>query len=137
MTQTAEEGDAAMAVERQEPLVTRKAEFRDRPAVWRGRLHRMAVLLVALDVVLVSLLAGLRLRQWMWIHTDSPYASMRFDFDINNAHNWGTAVLRQATAKADADPRGGKATDWRHFWPAYVGLYDWVVSGAPRRRISA
>lgn len=131
MTQTADDGDAVFAAGRHEPLASPEAGFRGRSAVLRGRLHRVAVLLVALDVVLVSLLAGLRLRQWMWIHTDAPYASMRFDFDINNAHNWGTAVLRHATAIADADPRGGKATDWRHFWPAYVRLYDRVVREHP------
>lgn len=131
MTRTAEEGVVALDAGRREPPPEDQLALRQRAAVWRGRLHRAAVLTVALDVVLVSLLAGLRLRQWMWVHTDAPYASMRFDFDIGNAHNWGTAVLREATALAAADPRGGKSTDLRHFWPAYVGLYDRVVREHP------
>jgi hypothetical protein len=131
MTQTTEVADAALTAERREPLEGHQAEWRGRPMVWRGRLHRLALLAVALDVVLVALLAGLRLRTWMWIHTDSPYTSMRFDFDISNAHNWGTQVLRTATAMATADPHGGKGADWRHFWPAYVGQYDEVVRQHP------
>lgn len=131
MTQTAEDRDADLAPGQPERSSLRKLERPDRTPIWRGRLHRVALLLVALDVVLISLLGGLRLRQWMWIHTDAPHASMRFDFDINNAHNWGTAVLRDATAVAAADPHGGKAADWRHFWPAYVGLYDQVVRQHP------
>lgn len=131
MMQTAEDSDEVLAAGRREPLARPNATSHSQPAVWRGRLHRLALLLLALDVVLASLLAGLRLRRWMWIHTDAPYASMRFDFDISNAHNWGMAVMRQATALAATDPRGGKAADWRHFWPAYVGLYDRVVREHP------
>lgn len=131
MTQTAEDGDAMLAPERHERPDDCRTNSRGGPARWRGRLHRVAIALVALAVALASLLAGLRLRQWIWIHTDAPYALMRFDFDIDNAHNWGMAVMRQATAIAAADPRGGKATDWRHFWPAYVGLYDFVVKQHP------
>ena len=131
MTQTAEDGEADLAAERHERPDGHRTEPRDRAAVWRGWLHHMAVLAVALDVVLVALLGGLRLRQWMWIHTDSPYASMRFDFDISNAHNWGTQVLRAATANATADPHGRRGADWRHFWPAFVGQYDEVVRQHP------
>lgn len=123
-------GGAVSTAEREE-LLDREPQLSRGAGAWRGRLHRLAVLLIATDVVLAALLGGLRLREWMWIHTDVPHPSLRFDFDIENAHKWGTEILRHAAAKAAADPRGGKATDWRHFWPAYVELYDMVVKDHP------
>lgn len=131
MHDTTANGDAVSTAERGELLDRERAQPTAAPSAWRGRLHRLAVLLIAADVVLAALLGGLRLRQWMWIHTDVPHTSMRFDFDIENAHKWGTEILRHAAAKAAADPRGGRATDWRHFWPAYVELYDRVVKEHP------
>ena len=123
--------EGVLTVERQELLDGRIDVPAPRAADWRGRLQRIAIFMLAMDVVLVSLLSGLRLRQWTWIHTDAPHPSLRFDFDIENAYRWGTDVMRRAAAYAAADPRGGRATDWRHFWPAYVGLYDYVVSQHP------
>lgn len=131
MFDTTGNGDPVSTAERQGLLDADRDPRSRAPGDWRGRLHRLAVLLIAADVVLAALLGGLRLRQWMWIHTDTPQASMRFDFDIENAHKWGTEILRHAAAKAAGDPRGGHATDWRHFWPAYVELYDRVVKEHP------
>lgn len=124
-------GEGVLAVERRELLDERAATPAAGPGVWRGRLQRFAIFMVAMDVVLASLLSGLRLRQRTWIHTDAPHPSLRFDFDIENAYRWGTDVMRRASAYAAADREGAKPTDWRDFWPAYVGLYDYVVAHHP------
>jgi hypothetical protein len=92
---------------------------------------RIFIWVLAIDIVLASLAAGIHLRRWMWIHTDDPHKSLRFDFDIENAHHWGSVILRHATAKALADGKGGRATDWRYFFPAYVELYDMVKADHP------
>jgi hypothetical protein len=98
---------------------------------WRTRFWRLAVYFIALDVILAAVAGGLHLRRWMWIHTDVPYKSLRFDFDIENAHHWGSTILRHANAKALAAGNGGKATDWKYFLPAYYELYDQVMEEHP------
>ena len=97
---------------------------------WARRLARWAVWFVVLDVLAAALLGGLRLRRWMWIHTDAPHPSLRFDANINNAYRWGALVLSHANEKAVAAGKG-KATDWRFFVPAYVGLYREVIREHP------
>ena len=67
----------------------------------------------------------------MWVHTDSPHPSLRFDANITNAYRWGSMILTRANAKAIAAGQGGKATDWRYFLPAYVELYDQVIREHP------
>lgn len=97
----------------------------------RGWLLRIGVWLVVLDVLVVSLLAGVRLRRWMWTHTDSPHPSLRFEPNITNAYRWGSAVLAHAQEKAVAAGTDGKPTDWRYFLPAYFELFREVIREHP------
>jgi hypothetical protein len=97
----------------------------------RARLGRAARIAVVLAIVFGALAAGLRLRQWMWVATDTPHPSMRFDYDIENAFHWGSTVLGMARERAVEADRGGRATDWRYFIPAYLGLYDEVIRQHP------
>ena len=92
---------------------------------------RVAVWFIVLDVLIAAFVVGVRLRQFMWIHTDTPYHSMRFDFDIENAHHWGSTILRHATAKAATAGKGGSGTDWKYFLPAYFELYQQVIDEHP------
>src|SRR5689334_12773413 len=103
MHDTVSNGDAVSTAERHGLLESQPPPPQIAANPWRGRLHRIAIAMIAIDVVVASLLVGLRLRQWMWIHTDVPHSSLRFDFDIENAHKWGTEIVRHAAAKAAAD----------------------------------
>lgn len=96
-----------------------------------GRLRRVAIWVVVLDVILIAGLAGVRLRRWMWVHTDAPHPSLRFDANITNAYRWGSVVLAHAREKAIAADRGGRETDWKYFLPAYVELYREVIREHP------
>ena len=113
----------------------RNGQFADSPSAstgqWRRRFSKLALFLIAVDIVLVAAFSGIQLRRWLWIHTDAPYKSLRFDFDIENAHHWGSVILHHANAKALAAGEGGKATDWKKFLPAYYELYDKVMEEHP------
>jgi hypothetical protein len=86
---------------------------------------------LALVIVAAAVVAGVELRKWMWVHTDAPNKSLRFDFDIENAHRWGSTILRHAHTKALVAGEGGKETDWKYFLPAYYELYDQVIENHP------
>ena len=98
---------------------------------WRRRFSKLALFLIALDIIIVAAIAGVQLRKWLWVHTDAPYKSLRFDYDIENAYHWGSTILRHANAKAVAAGESGKATDWKYFLPAYYELYDQVIEEHP------
>jgi hypothetical protein len=87
--------------------------------------------LIVGDVLVSALLGGVRLRRWMWVHSDSPHPSLRFDANITNAYRWGTLVLSHASEKATAAGKNGKPTDWRYFLPAYVEMYREVIREHP------
>lgn len=86
---------------------------------------------MVLDVLVAALFAGVRLRRWMWTHTDAPHPSLRFNANITNAYRWGSVVLAHAQEKALAAGKGGKATDWRYFFPAYFELFREVIREHP------
>ncbi|MDB5329298.1 MAG: hypothetical protein JWP03_449 [Phycisphaerales bacterium] len=96
-----------------------------RPWDLRGNFQRAAVGVLVACVLAASLLSGLRLRVWLWEKTRQPDTYLRLNFDIENGYHWGTEVMRDATLRASADPHG-KPTDWKYWFPAYVGLYDRV-----------
>lgn len=102
-----------------------------RPVRLRGMLMRVGIWLVVLDVLVAALFAGVRLRRWMWVQTDAPHPSLRFNANITNAYRWGSAVLSHAQAKAASAGNGAKATDWRYFLPAYFELYREVMREHP------
>ena len=67
----------------------------------------------------------------MWVHTDSPHVSLRFEANVTNAYRWGSMILAHASEKAVAANRQGRATDWRYFLTAYVELYREVIRDHP------
>lgn len=97
----------------------------------RRFLSRIATWLLVLDILVAAGLAGVRLRRWMWIHTDSPHPSLRFDANITNAYRWGSVVISHAQEKALAAGKGGKATDSRYFFPAYFEMFREVMREHP------
>lgn len=102
-----------------------------RPSKARRALVRVAIWLIVIDVLAAALFGGIRLRRWMWIHTDVPHPSLRFEANIGNAYRWGSMVLSHAQEKALAAGKGGKATDWRYFFPAYFELFREVIRAHP------
>jgi hypothetical protein len=84
-------------------------------------------------VVLTSGLAGVRLRQWVWVNT----APIRFTGDIDNAFVWGRRIYSDARAlSSSAEPpvladQSTEPVGWRDFLVSYVGLYQATEQARP------
>ena len=73
--------------------------------------------------VVISVLAGLQVRQWTWGKT----RQVRYEHDVSNGFFWGSQTLVEAKRISGSDNR---IPSWPDFFRGYFALYDRVESDA-------